>query len=361
MQGVRGTIKRLRDGSTSSPGQLFDPVSGGDETGSDFEERTQRSESYDELFMSQTDNPQPPPSPQVATPLLHGHQTNGGLVVRGEETERCHPKTGKSIHDRIHGTIVLDPLLVAVMDTPQFQRLDRIQQLGGCSYVYPSAKHSRKEHSIGASRGPSSPPDGAVLPPTHRPTASCVRATSCAAAAPTGVAHLAGIMVKHFRSQQPELGIDDSDLLCVQLAGALRPLTALAAALLAVRRAVQRPAHRPARPVRPPTSRLVRAGLVHDLGHGPYSHMFEHFVHWQGEEDARRAAEMEDGPEKTAAENRAARLKAWEHEHMSMELLDLLLEENKIPLERYFCKEGAVNLSSHPPCPRQRVGGRHRR
>lgn len=35
------------------------------------------------------------------------------------------------------------------LDTPIFQRLGRIKQLGPCHYVYPSAVHTRKEHSLG--------------------------------------------------------------------------------------------------------------------------------------------------------------------------------------------------------------------
>ena len=138
---------------------------------------SQRSEN----FMSQMDNPTP--------------AAQRGLYL-GQ----------KQIQDRVHGQITLDHLLLLVMDTPDFQRLDNIKQLGGCSYIYPSATHTRKEHSI-------------------------------------GVCHLAGLMVEHLRRTQPNLGIDNADYLCVKW-----------------------------------------AGLVHDIGHGPFSHMFEEFVHREGEE-----------------------------------------------------------------------------
>jgi len=50
---------------------------------------------------------------------------------------------------RCHGPIKLEPLLVRVMDTVEFQRLRNLKQLGGSSFVYPDASHSRFEHSIG--------------------------------------------------------------------------------------------------------------------------------------------------------------------------------------------------------------------
>uniref|UniRef100_A0A3Q2CP31 HD domain-containing protein n=1 Tax=Cyprinodon variegatus TaxID=28743 RepID=A0A3Q2CP31_CYPVA len=99
--------------------------------------------------------------------------------------------------DPIHGTIELHPLLVKIIDTPQFQRLRNIKQLGAVSYVYPGATHSRFEHSI-------------------------------------GVAYLAGEILKSIKEKQQDLGITDWDVLCVQF-----------------------------------------AALCHDLGHGPFSHMFD--------------------------------------------------------------------------------------
>ena len=105
------------------------------------------------MCLSQTDN-----MGCHNTPMANGQEDDVGPRLK-------HPK---SIQDRVHGMITLHGLLVAVMDTAEFQRLDRIRQLGGCFYVYPSATHTRKEHSV-------------------------------------GVAHLAGEMVRHLAKQQPIL------------------------------------------------------------------------------------------------------------------------------------------------------------
>ena len=42
----------------------------------------------------------------------------------------------KCIFDPIHKYIELEPLLVNFIDTPEFQRLRNIKQLGACYYVY---------------------------------------------------------------------------------------------------------------------------------------------------------------------------------------------------------------------------------
>ncbi|KAK3539172.1 hypothetical protein QTP86_027609 [Hemibagrus guttatus] len=74
----------------------------------------------------------------------------------------------------------MPPLLVKIIDTPEFQRLRNIKQLGGGYFVFPGASHNRFEHSI-------------------------------------GVAHLAGELVRSLQAQESK--INDKDVLCVQIAG----------------------------------------------------------------------------------------------------------------------------------------------
>lgn len=55
----------------------------------------------------------------------------------------------KIIKDCIYGHIHVPELCVKFMDVPEFQRLHRIKQLGLTYYTYPSATHTRFEHSLG--------------------------------------------------------------------------------------------------------------------------------------------------------------------------------------------------------------------
>ncbi|RLI75360.1 HD domain-containing protein, partial [Archaeoglobales archaeon] len=55
----------------------------------------------------------------------------------------------KSIQDAVHGIIKLNEPMLKIVDTPQFQRLRRIRQLGFANLVYPGANHTRFEHSLG--------------------------------------------------------------------------------------------------------------------------------------------------------------------------------------------------------------------
>ncbi|NDF25282.1 MAG: phosphohydrolase, partial [Thaumarchaeota archaeon] len=53
------------------------------------------------------------------------------------------------IVDPIHDFIRVYDTELKIIDSPIFQRLRRIRQLSGAHLTYPSAQHSRFEHSLG--------------------------------------------------------------------------------------------------------------------------------------------------------------------------------------------------------------------
>ena len=55
----------------------------------------------------------------------------------------------KLVRDAVHGDIELGPLEMELIDTPEFQRLRGIKQLGTAYLIYPAAMHTRFEHSLG--------------------------------------------------------------------------------------------------------------------------------------------------------------------------------------------------------------------
>src|SRR5207245_875145 len=56
----------------------------------------------------------------------------------------------KEVRDPIHGLIELEPEEWGVVNSAPFQRLRGVQQLAMTHLVYPGARHSRFEHSVGA-------------------------------------------------------------------------------------------------------------------------------------------------------------------------------------------------------------------
>ena len=63
----------------------------------------------------------------------------------------CRFNMWKVVRDAVHGDIELGPLEMELIDTPEFQRMRGIKQLGTAYLIYPSAMHTRFEHSVGTS------------------------------------------------------------------------------------------------------------------------------------------------------------------------------------------------------------------
>lgn len=92
------------------------------------------------------------------------------------------PGKFKVVADPIHQTIPLDDQVVKMIDTPEFQRLRDLKQLGTTCFVFPGASHNRFEHSI-------------------------------------GVSHVSRQFIDHLHFEQPELGITDNERMYVRIAG----------------------------------------------------------------------------------------------------------------------------------------------
>lgn len=86
------------------------------------------------------------------------------------------------IFDNIHGYIELDEIASKIVDTHVFQRLRNIHQTGVLYMVFPTATHTRFEHSI-------------------------------------GTYHLAKVMITSIKMKQPELNITDEIVMLVSIAG----------------------------------------------------------------------------------------------------------------------------------------------
>lgn len=122
----------------------------------------------------------------------------------------------KVFRDPIHRQIIVDnQIIMDLINTPEFQRLRRIKQLGTSSFTFHGAEHSRFGHCLG------------VYEITRQ---------------------MCNYFQRNYPSQQPgDVLWDDHE--------------------------------RPA---------ALCAALLHDLGHGPYSHTFEHIFHTNHEQITRQ-------------------------------------------------------------------------
>lgn len=55
----------------------------------------------------------------------------------------------RTVNDCVYGIVLIPLYARKVIETPLFQRLGRIRQLGNLSWAWPSATHTRLEHSLG--------------------------------------------------------------------------------------------------------------------------------------------------------------------------------------------------------------------
>lgn len=58
-------------------------------------------------------------------------------------------RKAKDIQIPVHGSVSISLMAKCFIDNKYFQRLDKLKQLGTCDFIFPGAKHTRFEHSIG--------------------------------------------------------------------------------------------------------------------------------------------------------------------------------------------------------------------
>lgn len=159
------------------------------------------------------------------------------------------PKRSMSVRDTLYGQLEFPPVIRILTDSPVVQRLRDLKQLGNSFYVYPGATHSRFEHSLGV----------------------CY----------LGMELYRSIVDGH-REEHRDFGVPE-----------IANLT---------RAAAQKDMHC-----------IGIAGLCHDLGHGPLSHLFESFV-------------------RSSARPEEVQLRKWSHEQASVMLLRKMWLENETEL-----------------------------
>ncbi len=80
---------------------------------------------------------------------MTGYQGADTLAVTMTISHPLLDDDGKAIRDPVWGYVHIPAPLLALVDTEDFQRLRNISQLGFVHLVYPGARHSRFEHSLG--------------------------------------------------------------------------------------------------------------------------------------------------------------------------------------------------------------------
>jgi len=184
------------------------------------------------------------------------------------------------IKDIIHDSIELTPIAKTIIDNPIFQRLRNLHQLGVCYLIFPNANNNRFEHSIGTYHLAGLMLEKIIKNSLHIEINKSL----------LEIKFIRNYLLKHFEMDD----IEENILLLEKINTVL--LDDYLIELIKI------------------------AGLVHDIGHGPFSHLFDEWLH-------------------SIPEIKHSKL--INHESRSVLLLEHIISDKKIKLgdEKYLMRE----------------------
>jgi len=143
------------------------------------------------------------------------------------------------IKDIIHDSIELTPIAKTIIDNPIFQRLRNLHQLGVCYLIFPNANNNRFEHSIGTYHLTGLLLEKIIKKSNHSEINKSL----------IEINFIRNYLLKNF-----ELDETEENILFLEKINTVL-LDDYLIELIKI------------------------AGLVHDIGHGPFSHLFDDWLH----------------------------------------------------------------------------------
>lgn len=161
--------------------------------------------------------------------------------------------------DIIHDSIELSPIAKVIVDTPIFQRLRYLHQLGVCYLIFPNANNNRFEHSVGTYHLAGMVLERLVKNSDNREINKALMK----------VKFIRQYLLSHFELTDTEENI--------------RTLENINTCLM--------------------DDYLIElikiAGLIHDIGHGPFSHLFDEWIHTINKDDQLEGSDMLEHEERS--------------------------------------------------------------